>query len=276
MTTADDGHHDSHDDHHGHGEFIAHHFDNAEQQFDSGKLGIWLFLVTEVLFFSGLFCAYTLYRYHHPDLFYAAHFHLDKILGGLNTIVLLFSSLTMALAVRASQMGKKDSVVINLGITMVCAAIFLGIKAVEYSHKWDIGIFTRGSFALDESHHAEGLSPYLIKISIPFLIALIGSAAAALFSKVSGKDNLFKFFMYVTLMFGGYFMGAAGGQFYMQIKEDMNGGHGQQVAHADDHDEAEKMVTMITTKERTNTSTPTTPTRRTKRRMDRPKVSIPI
>ena len=94
---ADD--HSAHDDHHhhDHGEFIAHHFDGgAEQQFDSGKLGIWLFLVTEVLFFSGLFVAYTLYRNHHPEIFDQAHVFLDKYLGGLNTVVLLFSSLTMA------------------------------------------------------------------------------------------------------------------------------------------------------------------------------------
>ena len=70
-----------HDDHHDHGEFIAHHFESAEQQFDSGKLGIWLFLVTEVLFFSGLFVAYTLYRSNHPEIFEQAHVFLDKYLA---------------------------------------------------------------------------------------------------------------------------------------------------------------------------------------------------
>ena len=94
VDTTAESHDDHHDDHHDHGEFIAHHFDSAEQQFDSGKLGIWVFLVTEVLFFSGLFVAYTLYRYHHPEVFVDASRFLDKILGGLNTIVLLFSSLT--------------------------------------------------------------------------------------------------------------------------------------------------------------------------------------
>ena len=83
--------HDHHDDHHDHGEFIAHHFDSPEQQFDSGKLGIWIFLVTEVLFFSGLFVLYTLYRNYHPEIFQVAHHYLDKNLGCLNTIVLLLS-----------------------------------------------------------------------------------------------------------------------------------------------------------------------------------------
>ena len=105
MAVADTHHDDHHhDDHHDHGEFIAHHFDSPEQQFDSGKLGIWLFLVTEVLFFSGLFVAYTLYRNHHPEIFEQAHVYLNKYLGGLNTIVLLFSSLTMALGVRSAQL----------------------------------------------------------------------------------------------------------------------------------------------------------------------------
>ncbi len=98
----------AHDDHHDHGEFIAHHFDSAEQQYDSGKLGIWIFLVTEVLFFSGLFVFYTLYRNLHPEIFEQAHVYLDKVLGGLNTIVLLFSSLTMALGVRAAPAGKEQ------------------------------------------------------------------------------------------------------------------------------------------------------------------------
>ena len=74
MAVADphaEAHHDDH--HHDHGEFIAHHFDSAEQQFDSGKLGIWVFLVTEILFFSGLFVAYILYRNHHPEIFEQAH-----------------------------------------------------------------------------------------------------------------------------------------------------------------------------------------------------------
>ena len=119
MATVD-AHADHHDDHH-HAEFIAHHFDDAEQQFDSGKLGIWLFLVTEILFFSGLFVAYTLYRNHHPEIFEQAHVFLDKYLGGLNTIVLLFSSLTMALAVRAAQLGKNKNCGLFVLITIEMA-----------------------------------------------------------------------------------------------------------------------------------------------------------
>ena len=147
MTTAEsvehpDGTHDDHGHHeHPDGPFIAHHFDSAEQQFDSGKLGMWLFLVQEILFFSGLFVAYIIYRNHNPEIFEAAHVHLDKWLGGLNTIVLLFSSLTMAWAVRCTQLEQHRAAIINIVITIVCANIFLGVKAIEYTHKWELGLF---------------------------------------------------------------------------------------------------------------------------------------
>ncbi len=208
--------HDEHA-HHSHGEFIAHHFDSAEQQYDSGKLGIWLFLVTEILFFSGLFCAYTLYRSHHPEIFVQASTFLDKRLGGLNTIVLLFSSLTMALAVRSAQLVERKKVIVYLVLTMVCAAVFLGIKAVEYSHKWDEGIFVRAYFNLHE-HVGHGISKYLILISVPFLVLLVGSVIAAFTYRSLGKQHLFVFFISLAIMFGGYFLGAVGGKVYMNWK----------------------------------------------------------
>ncbi len=84
---------------------LAHHFDSAKQQFESSKLGMWLFLATEILLFGGLFCAYAVYRANHPEIFVYAHHFLDKTLGGINTVVLICSSLTMAWAVRAAQLG---------------------------------------------------------------------------------------------------------------------------------------------------------------------------
>ncbi len=207
----------SHEASHAHGEFIAHHFDSPRQQFDSGKLGIWLFLATEILFFSGLFCAYTLYRVHHPEIFAQASTFLDKVLGGMNTIVLLFSSLTMALAVRYSQMADNRKVVVFLTITMVCAAIFLGIKAVEYSHKWDEGIFTRAYFHFHE-HGGLGVSNYLTAVSIPFGVALVLALAGGIVAKFNGKSDLGTFLICVAVMFSGYFLGAVGGKLYMNSK----------------------------------------------------------
>jgi len=127
-------------DHHDHPSWLAHHFDDAEQQYDSGKLGMWLFLVTEVLFFSGMFCAYVLYRNRNPEVFEFCSSFLNEKLGAINTGVLLFSSLTMAWAVRASQLKQTKILVGMLGATLGCAAMFLGVKSVEYSHKWGIGL----------------------------------------------------------------------------------------------------------------------------------------
>ncbi|HLA84802.1 MAG TPA: cytochrome c oxidase subunit 3 family protein [Thermoguttaceae bacterium] len=116
---------------------VAHHFDSARQQYDSAKLGMWIFLVTEILFFSGLFCFYAVYRANHPADFVDGHRFLDKPLGAANTVVLLFSSLTMALAVRAAQLGRRGPLVALLAITVACGVGFLGVKTIEYKAKWD-------------------------------------------------------------------------------------------------------------------------------------------
>jgi cytochrome c oxidase subunit 3 len=136
MSQAHDSH--SHGDHgHGHGSrFIQHHYDDAQHQFDAGKLGIWLFLVQEVLFFSALFVAYIVYRTNHPEIFSYAHHYLDVKFGAINTAVLIFSSLTAAWAVRCAQLGQKKGLVLCLATTVLCALTFLGIKYVEYSHKF--------------------------------------------------------------------------------------------------------------------------------------------
>ncbi len=230
MAVADS--HSSHDDHRDHGEFIAHHFDSAEQQFDSGKLGIWLFLVTEVLFFSGLFVAYTLYRNHHPEIFDQAHVYLDKYLGGLNTIVLLFSSLTMALGVRAAQLGKNKNCAVYTLATMVCAAVFLGVKAVEYSHKWDMGIFVRSQFHLTNVHasphtaigQALHISDYLVYISVIPALLLVGFLVASAFAKMTNKATLATFLAGMAITVGGYFLGAVGGHVYMEVSGGGTGG----------------------------------------------------
>jgi len=131
--------HDTHDSPGGHGDhpkFLAHHFETPQQQFDSGKLGVWLFLTTEILLFSGLFCAYAVYRANHPEIFAFAHLYLNKWYGALNTIVLIFSSFTMAWGVRASQLGQKQRTTILLAITIACGGIFMCVKYVEYRDKW--------------------------------------------------------------------------------------------------------------------------------------------
>jgi cytochrome c oxidase subunit 3 len=115
---------------------LAHHFDSLEQQAETTTLGMWVFLVTEVLFFGGLFLVYTVYRNWYPDAFVAASHELDVTLGTINTAVLITSSLTMALAVHAAQLGRRNAVMLFLVATMILGGVFLGIKGVEYYHKF--------------------------------------------------------------------------------------------------------------------------------------------
>ncbi len=146
--------------------FLAHHFESYEQQFDAGKLGMWIFLVTEVLFFSALFVAYAVYRSNHPEVFVYAHQFLNTTLGAVNTVVLLCSSLTMAWAVRAAQLNQRHVLVRCLALTLCFAGFFLGIKAVEYSTKWNEGLLWAGGFRPDLSGRAL-LSPALLALCAP-------------------------------------------------------------------------------------------------------------
>ena len=115
---------------------LLHHFDSPDQQKDASTLGMWVFLVTEIMFFGGLFLAYVVYRTLHPHAFAAASHELDITLGAINTAVLICSSLTMALAVNAAQLGARKSLVTFLILTIVLGSVFLGIKAVEYHEKF--------------------------------------------------------------------------------------------------------------------------------------------
>jgi cytochrome c oxidase subunit 3 len=125
---------------HGQDPHLAHHFADSATQFEAGKLGMWLFLATEILLFGGLFCAYAVYRSNHPEIFVWAHRFLDKRLGGLNTLVLIFSSFTMAWAVRSAQLGHQRALKRLLALTIACGFVFLGIKGVEYEAKWKEGL----------------------------------------------------------------------------------------------------------------------------------------
>ena len=115
---------------------LQHHFENLEQQRVAGTLGMWVFLVTEIMFFGGMFFAYTLYRTKFPAAFASASNHLSLPLGTINTAVLIVSSFTMALAVYSAQRGKRRNQVAFLALTILLGLTFLGIKAVEYHDKY--------------------------------------------------------------------------------------------------------------------------------------------
>ncbi len=141
MSTAHIEHEAGHRPDHGddHPDFLQHHFDNAAQQEGAAKLGMWIFLATEILMFSGLFLAYFVIRSNFPEMVLEAHEKLDKVMGSINTLVLITSSLTMALGVRAAQTNQKTHARWYLLATLLFAATFMVIKYIEYSAKFEHG-----------------------------------------------------------------------------------------------------------------------------------------
>jgi len=235
-----DGHaHDDHGHDHDHPAWLAHHFDDAEQQFDSGKLGIWLFLITEVLFFSGMFCAYSLYRSLHPEIWVFASQFLNETLGAINTGVLLFSSLTMAWGVRCAMLGQNRGVVACTGMTIACAAIFLGVKAVEYSHKFDLGLLPGALYVPQVAHpeHHEGLSKWLIYFMIVPGILLVG--LTAWYGQAVATANAVQKQIAGPLAVSAlcFFLGVGLGQ-YLESGEAAEHGSGHSVTHGDGHSDA--------------------------------------
>ncbi|MFN8065025.1 MAG: cytochrome c oxidase subunit 3 family protein [Vicinamibacterales bacterium] len=123
-------------DAHAHHPALAHHFESLDAQKEASVLGMWLFLVTEILFFGGALTAYMIYRTWYPDAFAVASSEIAILPGAINTAVLILSSLTMALAVHAAQTGERGKILVFIAITMVLGAAFLGIKAYEYHEKY--------------------------------------------------------------------------------------------------------------------------------------------
>jgi cytochrome c oxidase subunit III len=115
---------------------LREQFDTADQQKDASTLGMWIFLLTEIMFFGGMFLLYTVYRHLYPTVFAVASSSLNAVLGAANTAVLLCSSFTMVLAVRAAQLGQRRAIIIFLILTLILGFAFLGVKAVEWNEKF--------------------------------------------------------------------------------------------------------------------------------------------
>jgi cytochrome c oxidase subunit III len=165
-----------------HGHDHAHHFESVEHEFTAGKLGMWLFLVTEIMLFGALFVAFGIYHYLFPEMFREAHHHLDKVMGAVNTVVLLVSSLTMALAIAFIQRDQPGKTKAMLAITFLCACIFLVIKYFEYSHKFHDGLFPGKYFAnthFTAPNAALFFSLYFVMTGLHGLHVLIGMACIA-------------------------------------------------------------------------------------------------
>jgi cytochrome c oxidase subunit 3 len=162
---------------HAHHPALAHQFDSLGQQKEAATLGMWVFLVTEVLFFGGLFATYLIYRNWYGDAFAAASHELDVTLGTINTVVLITSSLTMALAVHAAQLGQRKLLMMFLVATMLLGAVFLGIKSVEYYHKFVEHHVPGPGFQFEKEHfrHAQiFFSLYFMMTGLHALHMIIG------------------------------------------------------------------------------------------------------
>lgn len=141
-------------DAHADAEFLQHHYDTPVQQFNTAKLGMWVFLAQEMLFFSGLFVAYGVYRSWYPEAWVVGSHLLDYKMGTINTCVLLVSSFTAVMSVRSAQRGDRQKTGMFLISTIVLAGAFMVVKYVEYTHKFEVGFLPGDHFA----PHGEGLA----------------------------------------------------------------------------------------------------------------------
>ncbi len=162
--------HAPHDAHHPR---LVHHFEDLPGQKAASSLGMWLFLAQEVLFFGGLFLAYTVYRMRFHEAFAAGAHHLNVPLGAANTVVLICSSLTMALGVHAAAQGKGRQVAVWLLLTVLLGSAFLGVKVVEYSEKFEHHLVPGPSFSA-ASLHVEGELAKQAEIYFSLYFAMTG------------------------------------------------------------------------------------------------------
>lgn len=160
----------------------AHHYASANDEFEASKQGMWIFLVTEVLMFGGLFVAYGLFRGLYPEMFHEAHQMLAVHMGATNTVVLITSSLTMALAVSATQRGERKKAILCLIVTFLFACCFLVVKYFEYSHKFHDGLLPGSLFTNTELKHPKAplfFSLYFMMTGLHGIHVLLGMGVIA-------------------------------------------------------------------------------------------------
>jgi cytochrome c oxidase subunit III len=130
---------------------LQHHFEDLGQQHEASILGMWMFLATEILFFGGILCAYWIYRALYPEAWALGAAQQNTLAGGINTLVLIVSSLTMALAVRNAQVANRRGTVAMLVATLIFGCVFLAIKSYEYNAHWHEGLFPGAHFTWHEN-----------------------------------------------------------------------------------------------------------------------------
>jgi cytochrome c oxidase subunit 3 len=155
----------------------AHHFNSSNEEFEAAKQGMWIFLVTEVLMFGGLFVAYGIFRGLYTEMFHEAHHYLAVKMGMINTFVLITSSLTMVLAVSTAQKGQKNKSIGLLVVTLLLACCFLVVKYFEYAHKFHDGLLPGALFTNTELKHPKAplfFSLYFMMTGLHGIHVLIG------------------------------------------------------------------------------------------------------
>jgi cytochrome c oxidase subunit 3 len=187
--------------------YVAHHFDDAAQQHEASALGMWLFLLTEIMFFGGLFTAYVVYRAAYPEAFHGASAELDIRLGAFNTIVLLTSSLTMALAVHAAQVSRRGMLIVCLILTIALGTTFLGVKGYEYWHKWHEHLIPGPHFLYhgpDAANAQLFFSLYFGMTGLHALHMVIGIALLAILAVRAGQ-GMFSTYYYTPVELSGLY-----------------------------------------------------------------------
>ena len=156
---------------------LKHHFADLGQQHACERLGIWMFLVTEILFFGGLFGAYTMYRLWYPSEFEFASSHLNWKFATINTMFLITSSLTMTLAIRSAKLGDRGALYRNLLLTAALATAFMVVKGFEYAEDFHEHLLPGAGFA-DTKFHKEavekGLDPGKVQLFLCFYYVMTG------------------------------------------------------------------------------------------------------
>lgn len=186
---------------------VPHHFDSAEQAFESSKMGLWLFLVTEILLFGGLFVTYIIYRGLYPEAFHEASHHLNKVLGAVNTVVLICSSVTMALAVDRTRQNDSNKANQYLLMTLFFAAVFMIIKYIEYTHKIHEGLLPAGLFTYSGVEHPKVplfFSLYFMMTGLHGIHVLAGMIVIAWLLRRSNKGH-FSSQYYTPVELGGIY-----------------------------------------------------------------------
>lgn len=159
-----------------HNPALQHHFDDLEQQYQASNMGMWAFIAQEILFFGGLFGGYTVYRNLYTRAFVEGSHHLNIYWGCFNTVVLIASSLTVALAVRGAQLGKRKATFNWIIATMILGSVFLGVKVIEYKAKYDHHLIPSASFVYEDALPA-GVTQGHMKIFFSFYFVMTGMHA---------------------------------------------------------------------------------------------------